>query len=110
MYRHAPMTHVKLTGYLSLGVALACGLSGLVHALQAALGTRISYGWDLVHILSTFALIAFAAPHIIVLNLRRRRMGDKTRQILSASQQRWEWGTVGISAALPFVTAAWTWS
>lgn len=108
VYRHAPMTHVKLTGYLSLIVTLICGLSGVVRTVQAALGTRISYAWELVHIISTFALIACAVPHIAALILRRRRMGDQTRQILSSSQQRWVWGTVGITAALTVVTAGWT--
>ena len=68
VYRKAAITHVKLTGYLSLVVILIYGLSCLILTAQAAIGTRISYSWALI--------------------LRRHRMGDQTRQILASSQQR----------------------
>jgi hypothetical protein len=72
VYRHAPMTHVKLTGYLALVATLVCSVSGLVLSYQAAFATRISYSWDLVHIVSTLALIACTLPHVIALLLRDR--------------------------------------
>jgi len=61
----ARLTHVMLTGYAALTAALvACG-SGLVLTAEAIFGTRISYGWDLVHVVATFALLASALPHIL---------------------------------------------
>ena len=41
--------------------------------LQALWGTRISYAWDRVHLVSTFALLAFAVPHVLVVTLLRDR-------------------------------------
>ena len=110
VYREAAMTHVKLTGYISLVVAVVCGVSGLVLTVQAAFGTRISYAWDLAHIISTFALIAFALPHVVILILRNRRVSDQTGERLVSSQKRWIWGTLAVTVALTAVTAVWTWS
>ncbi len=64
-YRRLAMTHVKLTGYFSLAATVGLGVSGLVLSYQAVFGTRISYFWDLVHIVATFALIASVVPHVL---------------------------------------------
>ena len=40
--------------------------------MQALWGTRISYAWDRVHLIATFALLAFALPHVVVTLLRDR--------------------------------------
>jgi hypothetical protein len=70
LYREGRMTHVQLTGYFSLVATLVAVVSGLVLTYQAVLGTRISYGWDLVHLISTFAVIAAVLPHILIIVLR----------------------------------------
>jgi len=71
----APLTHAKLTGWASGIAAVVCAASGLVLAAQAEFGRQIGQGWRLAHIVSTFALIAFLAPHLIavIVALARQR-------------------------------------
>ncbi len=66
-YRERQMTHIKLTGYFSMVAAIALAVSGVVLSVQALWTTRISYGWDLVHVIATFALIAAVLPHVVML-------------------------------------------
>ena len=47
LYRQMPMTHLKLTGYFSMGATLVAAVSGLVLTVQAVFQVAISYGWDL---------------------------------------------------------------
>ncbi|HET9480444.1 MAG TPA: multiheme c-type cytochrome [Candidatus Polarisedimenticolia bacterium] len=70
VYWSRPLTAIKLMGYLASVATLVAVVSGLVLTWQALLMTRISYGWDLAHVVSTFALIAFAAPHVGLILLR----------------------------------------
>jgi hypothetical protein len=109
IYRGAAMTHVKLTGYLALVSLAVCAVSGVVLTFQSAFGTRISYGWDFVHIISTFALIAAAAPHVIALILRaRKRAVSESGAVLVAAQRRWLTGTAVITALLLAAVGVWT--
>ncbi len=71
-WRHSWSHHLVL-GYMGGAALLLCVVSGVVLTLQATLGRRISYGWDTVHIVTTFAILAFAAPHVLVLALRDRK-------------------------------------
>jgi len=107
IYRHAPMTHVKLTGYLALVATLVCSASGLVLTYQAAFATRISYGWDLAHIASTLALVACALPHVVVLLLRDRRSGAKQTPVLAA-ERSFGLGTALYTLGGLALIAAWT--
>ena len=71
-YWARPGGAVKWMGYLAtLATSIALG-SGLVLTVQAIWGSRISYAWDRVHLVSTFALLAFAAPHVVVTLVRDR--------------------------------------
>jgi len=104
-YRTARFTHVKLTGYLGLAVFAALVLSGVVLTVQAMVGRRISYGWDLVHVVATFALLAAVVPHILTLLLRSRvgttelaiRVRAAGRRFLAASSG---WALAGIAPVL----------
>ena len=111
LYRHAATTHVKITGYVSLAATTVCGFSGIVLTVQAAFSTRISYAWDLAHLLSTFALIAFTLPHIVTLVLRDRGSEKRaeTFQVVGA-QRQFGWGTLGITGALLAVVGLWTYA
>ncbi|MFQ5928408.1 MAG: multiheme c-type cytochrome [Acidobacteriota bacterium] len=73
LYRTHMMTHVKLLGYIGLFVFILCAVSGVILTVQAALGTKISYPWDTIHIITTFALLAFIVPHIVLIVPRDRR-------------------------------------
>ena len=74
LYQPWRMSHVKLTGYLSMVAALVLVVSGMVLTWQAVFRTRIGYGWDLAHIAATFALIAAVVPHVAVLAARVVRL------------------------------------
>jgi hypothetical protein len=73
LYRPLRMSHVKLTGYFAMVATLVAIVSGLVLTAQAVWATRISYAWDLIHIVATFALIASVVPHVLVLVIRAAR-------------------------------------
>lgn len=74
-HQHAPWTHVKLTGYLAVAGLLVCALSGLVLTWQGLFARRISYGWDLAHLITTVALVAATVPHVVVLWARMQKAG-----------------------------------
>lgn len=69
-YWSRPASPLKWMGYLSSLATLAALLSGLVLTVQAARGPRISWAWDRVHLLGTFALLAFLLPHVLVTLVR----------------------------------------
>ncbi len=72
VYWSRPGGAVKWMGYLGTAATLVAVVSGLVLTVQALWATRISYAWDRAHLLSTFALVAFALPHVAVVLLRDR--------------------------------------
>jgi heme/copper-type cytochrome/quinol oxidase subunit 2 len=73
IYRQLRMSHVKLTGYFAMVATVVAIVSGLVLTVQALWATRISYVWDWIHIVATFALIVSVVPHILVLVIRGAR-------------------------------------
>ncbi len=106
LYRPRQMSHVKLTGYFAMAATIAAIVSGLVLTWQALFAARISYGWDLVHIVSTIALIASVLPHVAVLIVRAARPenGAVTAPILAASK-RFGMGTLIVAAPMFVVVA-----
>ncbi|MFQ6615342.1 MAG: multiheme c-type cytochrome [Fidelibacterota bacterium] len=78
VYRTIKMYHIKFTGYVSLVATVVAVVSGLVLTFQAVFLTRIGQGWDLVHIVSTFALIGAVLPHVVAIVIRDYR-ARKTR-------------------------------
>jgi len=72
-YRTLRLSHVVLTGYFAMVAALVLIVTGLVLTWQAAFTARISRGWDLAHILATFALIGAVLPHVLTLVIRAVR-------------------------------------
>ena len=70
LYRRRPLNHIKLTGYLAMAATATAIVSGVVLTWQALIGTRISYVWDAVHIVSTIAVIASALPHVLLIVAR----------------------------------------
>jgi len=72
-YWRRPISHILILGYIGLAVLIVCAVSGIVLTIQAAVGTRISYGWDTVHIVTTFAILTFVLIHILLIALRDRK-------------------------------------
>ncbi|NIV96530.1 hypothetical protein GWN42_28045 [candidate division KSB1 bacterium] len=89
IYRSVVMNHIKLTGYISMVVTIVSAISGLILTYQSIFQIRISYAWDLVHIITTFALIAFLSPHIIAILIRdlKARKAEALGPILAAQRQ-----------------------
>src|SRR5262245_27504409 len=77
VYWDRPLSSVKMMGYLASAATLAGIVSGAVLTWQALFGTRISYAWDVAHVISTFALLAFILPHVVVILLRDRSIGRR---------------------------------
>ncbi len=87
-YRRWRLSHVVLTGYFAMAATLVAIVSGLVLTWQALFATRISYAWDTVHIVATFALIAAVVPHLVVLVVRasRARLAPGMEEVLAAAR------------------------
>jgi hypothetical protein len=77
VYWSRPGGAVKWMGYAGTVATLVAVVSGVVLTVQALWGTRISYPWDRVHLISTLALFAFALPHVLVTVLRDRAAAIK---------------------------------
>ena len=73
-YWRSPISHIVVMGYLGGAAVLLCLVSGVVLTVQAAFGARISYVWDTVHIVTTFATLVFVGFHLIPLAFRERRV------------------------------------
>jgi len=99
-YRKRQMTHIQLTGYLAMVAAIALSVSGLVLSAEALLKSRISYGWDLVHIIATFALVASVLPHVLSLVYYARRGQTPEALELRGAQRRLGLNTLYVTAAL----------
>ncbi len=109
VYWPRPASAVKWMGYLATGATLAAVVSGVVLTLQATLGTRISYGWDRVHLVATFALVAFVLPHVVVM-LQRDRLAALTLglDVLRRAQSRaLARSTVGLALMLLPILPLW---
>ncbi len=68
-------SHLLLLGWASGILMVAAVASGLVLTVQAAFGRRISYGWDLVHIVAGCALLPILGAHLVTA-VRRNRRGE----------------------------------
>ncbi len=75
-YRSLRVSHVVLTGYLAMAATIVLLVSGVVLTAEAAMGTRISRAWDVVHLLATVALLASVLPHLITLSARASAAGE----------------------------------
>jgi hypothetical protein len=100
---------VAWMGYCATAATLVAIGSGLVLSAQALLATRISYAWDRVHLAATFALVAFALPHVVVVALRDRgaalRLG--LAQLQAAEGRMLARAAAGASLMLAPVAALW---
>ncbi len=96
-YRSKPWSHYKLTGYVAFAAVALNALSGVVLTAQALFATRISYGWDTVHIVTTVAILAFVVPHVVFLFGRNRKASFEGVTELLAAEKRWVGGVLATS-------------
>jgi len=59
--------HVQLLGYIGFFLILACIVTGVWLSVEASLGTRISYGWSIIHLYTGLALILATVTHLAVI-------------------------------------------
>ena len=109
-YQRGPMTHLRLTGYLALVAVVVCIVSGLVLTWQAAFERRISYAWDWVHLLSTFAVLAAILPHVVVIMLRLGRAAPESVAEALAGLRTWVRGSLALTGLGLVAVALWTWA
>lgn len=87
-YRRHVLTHNKFLGYVSVGVLLVCGLTGLVLTYQPLFGLRIGYLWRSLHDWTTVGLLVLGLPHILIPLFRdaRARLTEAGAPIWSAAR------------------------
>jgi hypothetical protein len=105
------LTSIKVMGYLASAATLVALVSGLVLTWQSVLGSRVGYAWDLAHVISTFALLAFMLPHVLVVLARDRALrGRPEASSLLRAQGRALIRTGSVCAAfLAIVGVLWAW-
>ena len=86
-YRRYKLSDVVLLGYLGAAALVVCLLSGAVVTWQGLFGVRTTLLWRNLHLYSTFALLATAVAHVVLvwLLVRRRAARPSPRPILGAS-------------------------
>jgi hypothetical protein len=101
LYRGERFSHVMLTGYFAMVATVLLLVSGVVLSVQAALGTRISRGWDVVHLLTTVAFVASVLPHLVTMARRAGRAGRMAAGAsLQAASRSFTWRTALATVAL----------
>jgi len=99
-YWRNPMSHIQLLGYIGAAAFIFCLVSGLVVTYEAALGIKISTAWDLVHIVTTFASVAFLLPHIVLIVLRDRKAREVATTVdLPAMAGQYGKGALAVTVA-----------
>lgn len=97
-YRRFQFSHIVLLGYVA-GVALiVCVLSGVVVTWQGAAGTRMSWAWRQIHLVSTFVVVGGTLPHVALLIWRVWRAVGGVR--------RYSWQAIGATVALTLAGAS----
>ena len=101
MYRALRWSHEMLTGYFSMAAAVALTVTGVVLTVQAVAATHIGHGFDLVHVIATFALIASALPHVLTpISRAVRARTSEAAAMTRAAARRFGVRTVSFASAL----------
>jgi hypothetical protein len=69
------LSHLLLLGYMAGLLLLLVVASGVVVTVEALFGRRVSYGWDLVHIVTGCAVGAIIVAHMLTA-VRRAHRGE----------------------------------
>ena len=103
--RKGKLSHYQLLGYVSVALLVACVVSGFVVSWQGAIGPRMSYGWDLVHLVTGVAMAVFIVVHLVTLITRTVKNPDALAA-LRLGRRRFYRGTVLGCGLLLAVSAA----
>jgi hypothetical protein len=99
IYRSRPLSHFLITGYVAFVMVVLNAVSGVILSGQALFAKRISYAWDTVHIVTTFGILAFVIPHVVLLITRDRKGRTEHAQAVLAAEKRWVRGALVWSVA-----------
>lgn len=102
VYRHHPLTYVKLLGYFAALVLVVCTASGIVLTYQSILGVRTGMVWRTVHRWTTVALIALAVAHVLAVAWRDWRLRGDAGAQLATARRSFNVGTA-LGTAAPFL-------
>ncbi len=107
-YRAMAMNHYKLTGYVSMIIVLVAAVSGIILTYQSVFMIKISQTWDLIHVISTFTLIAFLLPHVLLIIIRdyKARISQAMQPVVKL-ERKYLWNTFFIAVMLFAVGALW---
>ncbi len=103
-------TAVMVFGYALAAMVIVCLLSGVVLTWQAAVGPKMSPGWDLVHLVTGIGVLALIALHVVLAFLRRLPVARRTDEFRRAHRTfaRGSVAWIAGSVALVVLVAA-TW-
>ena len=104
-YWHNPMSHIQALGYLGGAAVLLCLISGGVVTWDGAFGRKLSYGWDAVHIITTFAILGFVATHVWLSFSLARKKAAAESTITSAAAGHFGKATLLFAAVCVAVVA-----
>lgn len=114
-----PVSHVAVLGWTSGTILLAVLVSGVVVTWQAALGTRVDYGWALVHTAAGiscsvlvvlhcgFAAIRFFRARLSIDAKDARAAANRAVVVSAAASAALLGASYGIAAAAPKISAKW---
>ena len=89
IYRTIQLSQFKLLGYMAMITVIVASVSGVILAYQAIALTKINALMDTIHLVSTFAFIAFTIPHILLIIARnyKARKQASMEAVLQAGKQ-----------------------
>ena len=104
--RRGKLSHYQLLGYISVVMMLACVVSGFVVTWQGLIGPRMSYTWDLVHLITGLAMGAFIIVHLATVIVRKVNNPDAL-QLLRSARRRFYVRSVAAGGGLVVLCAVW---
>jgi hypothetical protein len=105
--RRGRLSHHQLLGYAAVTALAVCCASGVVVTWQGALGRRVSYLWDQVHLVSGIVLALFVAAHLATVIVRAVNNAEALRSLRGARRVFFGRST---AAAAALLAAAILWS
>ncbi|MCG3134647.1 MAG: hypothetical protein HMLKMBBP_01963 [Planctomycetes bacterium] len=115
-----PVSHVAVLGWTSGTILLAVLVSGVVVTAQAAAGTRVDYGWALVHTAAGISCSVLVVLHCGFAAIRffRARVSEDARTARAATNRAMAFAgsttavlmgaSFGVAAAAPRISDDWS--
>ena len=98
--RKGNLSHYQLLGYVSVALLATCTASGLVLTYHGAVGPRISYAWDLVHLVTGVAMIVFLLVHLATVVVRKVKNPESLAALRGARRVFYRRSVVGCGLLL----------